>query len=205
MRNLFFVVLVAALAFQAGAADQSKDAKSKKARAKTAPVPKPSPTPEAAAPSAGFLPGEGNIAAGFIIGSIGALTAQYWISEEHAVDIGVEFLDHPWQVFYADYTYHFLQPFGKGTRFGRESSLFVGLGTGAGFWDRLDTCGRWNCQWTAGATGTGNGFFVRAPVGIEWYIGRTHIGITAEFAPSFLWYPSNGQTYDVALGSKYVF
>ena len=201
VRKLFFLLITAIFVIQTGAAGESKDAKSKNAKTRPA-VPAPIPSPEGT--WSGF-PRDGNIAAGIVIGTMSALTVQYWLTAEHTFDFGVEFRDHPWSVIYADYNFHWHRLFGKGTKFGRESSPYVGIGTGAGFWDRLDNCGRGNCTWTAGATGTGNGFFIRFPIGIDWYPNRSHIGMLAEFVPSFLWYPSNGQSYDIVLGAKYVF
>jgi hypothetical protein len=108
-------------------------------------------------------------------------------------------------VIYADYYWYFKDVFGKRSRFARESILYAGGGTGAGFWDRTQTCGRWNCSWASNSTGTGNGFFVRAVVGIEWFPPGWNAGVFTEVAPSYMWYPSTGNTVDFAIGARYYF
>jgi hypothetical protein len=155
--------------------------------------------------SAAALPTEDSIGPGVQVGTQGALTLKYFFTDEDAVNGGVEFMDHAWSVFFADYIRHFPRLFGKGTRFGRESSLYLGVGAGGGFWDRTDHCGRWRCHWNAGSTGTGNGFFVRAVLGLEWYPKATHFSVFAEAAPSFMWYPTNGSATDFVLGGRYYF
>lgn len=151
------------------------------------------------------FPVEGTIAPSAIVGTIGSISGKYFVTDVDAVDAAAEFMDHPWQVFYADYYRHFHRLFGKGTRFGRETSLYGGLGAGAGFWDRNDNCGRWNCSWNKNTTGTGNGFFIRAVAGVEWYPRRTLFSVFAEVAPSYLWYPTNGSTLDFGAGGRFNF
>ena len=104
----------------------------------------------------------------------------------------MEFFDHPWTVFYGDYFRHFPTLFGIGSRFGRESSPYVGLGTGVGFWDRTDNCGRWHCTWNQNSTGTGNGFFVRLVFGVEWF-PKTHTLFSFCGARAFLYVVSDGR------------
>jgi len=149
-------------------------------------------------------PKGGELGLGAILGTIGAVNGKYWFSKQAAVDLGVEFLDHPFAVFYTDFLWHFPGLFGKGSKFGREASLYLGAGVGAGFWTRADSCGRWDCNWTVGASGTGTGFLARVVVGSEWYPLRTRFGVFAEIVPSFMLFP-NGDTIDVGVGGRYYF
>ncbi len=142
---------------------------------------------------------------GLMVGTMGAINAKYFILDQGAVDLGVEFLDHAGKVIYADFFWHIQKLFGKGTKFGRESSLYFGGGLGVGLWVRTDTCGRWNCSWDANSTGAGNGFFGRLVVGTEWNPARTRFGVFGEVGPSFTLYPSGGKAFDVAVGGRYYF
>jgi len=152
------------------------------------------------------FPKEGQFGPGVMVGTIGSVSGKYFATDVDAVDFGAEFLNSPWQVFYIDYYRHFPQLFGKGSRFGRETSEYIAIGTGAGFWDRLDNCGRWNCTWNSSTTGTGNGFFVRLVVGAEWSPSRkARYTVFGELGPSYMWYPTNGSAIDVAVGARYYF
>ncbi|PWU17459.1 MAG: hypothetical protein C5B49_08825 [Bdellovibrio sp.] len=145
------------------------------------------------------------IAPGISIGTTGALSLKYFFSKDDSVDAAVEYRDHPWAVIYADYYRYFRGLFGQKSRFGREVSPYLGAGTGAGFWDRDDQCGRWKCAWTPGTQGTGNGFFVRLVGGLEWFAPNKAYTFYFEASPSWMWYPSSGQTVDVVIGAKYYF
>jgi hypothetical protein len=151
------------------------------------------------------FPTEDRFGIGAMVGTLGSISGKFFLTDVDAVDLGVEFLGHPWQVFYGDYYRHFPKIFGKGTRFGRESSLYGAIGTGVGFWDRTDTCGRWHCTWNANTTGAGNGFFVRLVVGVEWYPRKTNYSVFGELGPSYMWYPTDGNTFDVGVGGRYYF
>jgi hypothetical protein len=151
-----------------------------------------------------IAPDADDFALGAMIGSMGSISGKYWFTNQAAAELGVEFLDHPWSVFYADFLWHFPKLFGSGTRFGRETSAYAGGGAGMGFWDRLDTCGRWNCHWNQGSTGTGTGLFLRSIFGMEWYPGKSRFGIFAELVPSYMWYP-NGSAFDGGIGGRYYF
>jgi hypothetical protein len=156
--------------------------------------------------SAAVTPDEGRIAASAMIGTSGILGAKYWLSKRDAVELGVEYIDHPWAVFYADYSWNIPGLFGgKGAKFWRELSLYIKGGGGAGFWDRKDECGRWNCKWNPESTGSGNGFFLRLLVGLEWYPKRSPFTVFGEVGPSYMWYPTNGNTIDVNIGGRYYF
>jgi hypothetical protein len=150
-------------------------------------------------------PGEGTVDVGAMIGTSGAVDAQYWFSKQDAVDLGIEFLDRPWTVVFANYTFHFRQLFSQKSKFWSVATPYVGAGGGVGFWDRKDTCGRWNCHWNADSTGSGDGFFLRAVAGLEWAPKKHRYSVFAEVAPSFLWYPDNGHTLDVHVGGRYYF
>lgn len=132
-------------------------------------------------------------------GTIGAINIKYWFENDQAADVGVEFLDKAWQVFFIDYYFHSPGFFSKNT------AVYVALGTGGGFWKRADECGRWHCKWNPNSTGTGNGFFVRTVVGNEWYFKRRSYSAYIEAGPSFMWYPSSGNTTDAAIGGRIYF
>jgi hypothetical protein len=151
------------------------------------------------------IPEEGNLGVGAMVGTIGAISGKYWLTSVDALDAGIEFLDHPWTVIYVDYYRHFPGLFGGKSRFGRETSPYVLVGTGMGFWDRTDNCGRWNCSWNPNSTGTGNGFFVRLDIGLEWFLRATRFSLFGEFGPSYMWYPTSGNTFDVAIGGRFYF
>lgn len=147
---------------------------------------------------------EGDLGLGAEIGTMGSVSGKYFVMDQGAVDAGVEFLDHPWTTMYADFLWHFRGVLPQREKFWRESVLYVGAGAGVGFWDRLDTCGRWNCNW-GGGLGTGTGLFIRAVGGLEWFPTRTHWGVFGEIAPSFMWYPGGASFIDVALGGRWYF
>ncbi len=165
----------------------------------------PTPAPSATPNKTVRWPQEGTIGVGGMIGTIGAISAMYWFTPELTFDANIEFRDHPWNVIFADFMWHFAELFGHGSKFGRETSAYIGAGAGTGFWDRSDKCGRWHCTWNLNTTGTGTGMFLRVVGGVEWYPLRTPIGVFAEAGPSQMVFPSSGQTFDFAIGSRYYF
>jgi hypothetical protein len=161
---------------------------------------------QAAPPSMSEKPEPGSIAAGAMAGTVGALSGRYWIDKNNSLDFAVEFMDHPWSVFFADYYYGFSGGlFASQSKFWKATHLYAGIGAGAGFWDRKDHCGRWHCTWTPGATGTGNGFFLRAVIGFEWFPGKKRYSVYSELAPSVLWFPEGGRTVDTSVGARFYF
>lgn len=155
--------------------------------------------------ASGELPEPGDVGVGAMYGTMGAINAKVFFTDKDAGLIGVEFADHPWSVIYADYQHHFRNVFRSKNRFLANTTPYIGFGTGVGFWDRLKTCGRWNCQWTAKTSGSGNAMFIRAVAGIEWFPKGWPMGAFAEFAPSIMWYPSSGKALDAAVGARYYF
>lgn len=156
-------------------------------------------------PSSVEIDRTGQTGLGLLLGTAGALSGKHWLTGRGAFDLGFEFFDRPWHVAYGDFLWHVPGLFGRGSRFGRESALYFGAGTGVGFWTREDRCGRWRCTWSPSASGTGTGFFVRAVVGTEWYPTHTRFGVFGELAPSRMYYPSSGSTFDVTVGARYYF
>jgi hypothetical protein len=156
-------------------------------------------------PLSADMPKEGTFGAGAEIGTVGAITAKYFIIDRGAIDAGIEFLDKPFSVIYSDFLWHIPGLFPRAHKFWRESALYFGGGGGVGFWDRLDSCGRWNCHWNSNSQGAGNGFFIRAVGGIEWYPSKTHWGVYGEVAPSYIWYPGGASMIDVAVGGRFYF
>ena len=70
----------------------------------------------------------GNFGIGAEVGTMGAVTGKYWIMDQAAVDVGIEFLDHPFAVYYADFLWHIPKLFGRSAKFWRESVLYFGGG-----------------------------------------------------------------------------
>lgn len=151
------------------------------------------------------LPEPADIGVGLVVGTFGAVETKLFLTDSDAVQAGIEFMDRPWSVAYLQYTRHFRYAFGGKNRFSKETTPYLGGGIGAGFWNRSQTCGRWNCEWDATTTGTGNGIFVRLAMGLEWFTRRWPLGIFAEAVPSYLWYPTNKLVFDAGAGIRFYF
>ena len=139
-----------------------------------------------------------------MLGTSGVLNGKFWFSKNESIDLGVEFIDHPWTVFYGNYAYNIPEMFGHAGFWG-DVQLYFGAGAGAGFWDRTDNCGRWHCKWKETSTGSGNGFFLRASTGLEWFPKRKRYTAFFEAAGSWMWYPTNGSKIDAYLGGRFFF
>src|SRR5690348_7322802 len=113
MRKLIFISAVVILAAKVNAAP--------KAPSQPQAPPKVEVHPESV-PEANDA--RGRLGVGAQVGTIGAVSAKYFLVKHVAIDAGVEFLDHPWGVFFTDLSYYVPGVFGKGTRFGRQSALY---------------------------------------------------------------------------------
>lgn len=158
-----------------------------------------SPNANAAKPTAN------TVGVGAMVGTMGAVSVKYFVTERDALDIGIEFMDEPWTVLFADYYVHLNNAFGRTNRFTKQSHLYLGAGAGTGFWSRKQECGRWKCDWDPRATGTGTGFFVRIIAGAEWYMAKNPFGFFIEFAPSYMLHPTTGTAFDAAAGARFYF
>ncbi len=150
-------------------------------------------------------PTRGSAGIGAMMGTMGAINAKFFITDRDAVDVGIEFMDEPWTVLFADYYVQLNDAFGKKSQFAKQTHLYLGAGAGSGFWSRRQACGRWKCKWDPLATGTGTGFFVRLVAGAEWYLARSPFGFYAEVAPSYMLHPTTGTAFDAALGARFYF
>ncbi len=139
--------------------------------------------------------------AGLMVGNMVAMTGKYWLSKQGAVDFGLGFSGGT--AVYADYLWHIPGIFGSGTRFGRETSGYIGGGGGVGFWSDSYECGRYDCGRRKSESGTG--VFVRGLVGFEWYPAPTQFGVFAEIGPTFLLTPSTAGRLDLGVGGRYYF
>lgn len=139
---------------------------------------------------------------GLQVGSLVAVTGKYWISKPAAIDFGLGFGGSATSL-YADYLWHVPGIFGTSSKFGRESSGYLGGGGGISFWDDSYECGRWDCSRRTRKSGTG--IFLRAVFGVEWYPQRTRFGVFGEIGPTFLVTPSMNGSLDVNVGGRYYF
>jgi len=155
------------------------------------------------APASTLATPPGELAMGLMVGNIIAATGKYWISEDGALDFGLGFTDGDNVTGYADYLWHIPGIFGNGSKFGRETSGYMGGGGGIGYWNDSYRCGRWDCD--RRNTDSGTGLFVRAIFGFEWYPLRTRFGVFGEAGPTFLFAPSTSASLDVGVGGRYYF
>jgi hypothetical protein len=140
------------------------------------------------------------LGAGLMLGGISAITGKYWISSQGAVDFGIGFGGRPGTALYADYLWHLPGIFGRGTKFGQQTSGYLGGGGGLAFWNN---CGSWNCNQPS--TTSGNGIFLRGLVGFEWYPPTTQFGFFAELGPTILISPGTYGAFDIGFGGRYYF
>lgn len=141
--------------------------------------------------------------AGLMIGSMTSMTGKYWLDKRGAVDFGLGFEGSHDMTIYADYLWHLPGIFGSNSRFGRETSGYIGGGAGVWFWHDSYECGRWGCDRRKDDSGTG--VFIRGLCGFEWYAVPTRFGVFAELGPTFLLTPDTGGDLDVGLGGRYYF
>ncbi len=158
-----------------------------------------------AAPKAAPMISEGTFAPGISLGleSAGALSLKYWQMEQLAFALNIEYLGRPFTVFYADVLYQFSDLLNKSPGFLRESLFYAGGGLGAGTWHRDENCVRFKCTWNPEKKGSGDGYFLRAVVGLEWYPQRMRIGVFGEAAPSYLLYPNAKLITDIVAGVRF--
>lgn len=139
--------------------------------------------------------------AGLMVGNLVAVTGKYWLSKNGAVDFGLGFSGGT--AVYADYLWHIPGIFGRGTRFGRETSGYIGGGGGVGFWSDSFECGRYDCDRRSSKSGTG--LFLRGLAGFEWFPSPTQFGVFAELGPTLLLTPSTTGRLDLGVGGRFYF
>lgn len=147
--------------------------------------------------------GTNDIGLGLMLGSMNAVTGKYWLSDQGAIDFGIGFSGRNALAFYGDFLWHIPGIFGSGTKFGRETSGYLGGGAGIGTWNDSYDCGRWKCDRRRDDSGTG--VFVRALFGFEWFPARTRFGVFAELGPTLLLAPDTGGSLDIGVGGRYYF
>ncbi len=153
--------------------------------------------------TAAFAAPPSDFGAGLMIGSMVSATGKVWVDEQNAVDFGLGFSGGDEVAIYADYLWHIRGVFGSSTRFGRETTGYIGGGAGIGFWDDSYDCGRFGCDRRRDDSGTG--VFIRALLGFEWVPAATRFGIFAEIGPSFLIVPDVDGDLDIGIGARYYF
>ncbi len=147
----------------------------------------------------------GTFAPGISLGfrNAGAISLKYWYSENLAIDFNVEYLGRPFTVFYTDVHYQFPELFAKNPGFLSQTLFYVGGGLGGGTWHRDENCVRFGCSWKEETTGSGDGYFLRALTGLEWFTPKSRTGVFAELAPAYLLYPNSKIIYDFVLGARF--
>ena len=139
---------------------------------------------------------------GLEVGTIISATGKYWLNQRGAIDFGIGFTNASTTVVYGDYLWHAAGIFGSGTRFGRETSGYIGGGGGFEFWGNGRECGQWSCgrDYPSGA-----GLFIRGLVGFEWFPSPTRFGVFAELGPAILLTPRTTGALDLNVGGRYYF
>lgn len=146
---------------------------------------------------------ESDFGLGVMLGTITSVTGKYWLTQNGAIDFGIGFSDRNTTVIYADYLWHQAGIFGQGTRFGRETSGYIGGGGGLAFWNgNHDECGRWRCD---GGRSDSGGLFIRGLVGFEWHPAPTRFGVFAELGPTILLVPKTEGSLDIGIGGRFYF
>ncbi len=145
----------------------------------------------------------GDFGLGLMLGSVVSVTGKYWLSKNGALDFGLGFSGRRGNSIYADYLWHLPGVFGTGTKFGRETSGYLGGGGGVGYWSESYECGRWHCDRRRSDSGTG--IFVRGVFGLEWFPARTRFGVFGELGPTMLLAPDTGGSLDVGVGGRFYF
>lgn len=144
-------------------------------------------------------PGSGHWGAGLEIGGTTAVTGQYWLERERAVDFGLG-LDGSWNMLYGIYQWHFPGIFGRSSRFAQQTQGYLGAGGGLSFWS--GGCGRWSC---GNDHKDGTGFFARGQIGAMWSPGSPTLGVFAELDPTIAITPVSSSGFDIELGVRYYF
>ncbi len=147
----------------------------------------------------------GTFAPGVSVGfkNAGSVSVRYWFTKEISVDANFEILDRPFTVFYTDIYYYFPELLSRAPGHLRESLFYVGGGIGAGLWNRDENCVRFDCTWQEGHRGSGDGYFLRSILGLEWLVPNKISGIFTELAPSYLLYPNTKIIYDFLFGIRF--
>lgn len=140
---------------------------------------------------------------GLMLGSMNSVTGKYWLSKREALDFGLGFSGRNSVALYGDYLWHVPGIFGDGSKFGRETSGYIGGGLGIATWNDSYDCGRWKCDRRREDSETG--VFLRALFGFEWFPARTRFGVFAELGPTLLFAPGTGGTLDIGVGGRYYF
>ncbi len=138
---------------------------------------------------------------GVIIGAPSAVTAKYMMTPSAAFDVGIAFSVSDYFLIYGDYLYHFVDAFGKGSRFASQLTPYVGVGgivvvTNSTRSDDDKFFGK-----NSGAFGVG----VRIPVGLEWRPSKPTLGIFLEVAPGLSIIPKTTGFFQGGVGARYYF
>jgi hypothetical protein len=139
---------------------------------------------------------------GVVLGAPTAITGKYWTNRDNAIDFGISFGSSYNILVYGDYLWHYPGYFGHSSKFISELNAYLGLGAGLFSWGS----GYYGDRPYGWRTYSGDtGFYVRVPLGAEWYAHRPPIGVFAELAPGLSVIPGIGVTIDAGIGARYYF
>ena len=138
---------------------------------------------------------------GVIFGEPTGFTGKFWLSSDRAVDAGLAFSFSDFVLLYSDYLFHFPGAFGRSNAFLHQLVPYVGLG-GEIFISE-------NTANTNGKYFTSNNssvdFGVRIPLGIEWKIPRSPVGVFVELVPGLGLLPDTFGFFQGGVGARFYF
>ena len=134
---------------------------------------------------------------GVALGSPTAITGKYFMNPVRAFDVGVGYWFGSYIEVYSDYLWHFPMAF-AGTRDpGPQFVPYLGLG------------GDFHVASSPPPVNDNNhpylGFYVRIPLGMEWFPGRAPFGIFLEFVPAIQIIPGVSGAFGAAIGARFYF
>ncbi|MBN21722.1 MAG: hypothetical protein CL678_10590 [Bdellovibrionaceae bacterium] len=123
---------------------------------------------------------------GIIVGEPTGITGKYFFDQTQAVDFGISYSFDKFVYAYADYLKHFPHAFGKSSKFVYELAPYVGVGLGVGLDHDVLVA-------------------ARIPLGIEWMIPRSQIGLFLELVPGLAVIPSTTFRFGGGIGVRFFF
>lgn len=138
---------------------------------------------------------------GVILGEPTGFTGKFWLSSDRAVDAGLAFSLSDFVLLYGDYLFHFPGAFGRSNAFLHQLTPYVGLG--AELFVSENTANTNGKYFTANNSSVD--FGVRIPLGIEWKIPRSPVGVFVELVPGLGLLPGTFGFFQGGIGARFYF
>ncbi|MGZ3698455.1 MAG: BAPKO_0422 family outer member beta-barrel protein [Bdellovibrionota bacterium] len=136
---------------------------------------------------------------GVVLGEPTGITGKFWLASNHAIDAGLAYAFESYFIVYADYLFNFGGMIhAKHSKFPKELEPYVGVGPVLFI---STSSGAPRVYGNAASAGLG----VRIPLGLEYFIPKTTLGLFAEIVPGIGLIPATYGILEGGIGIRYYF